>query len=82
MKSTILRISSFLFFSLSINAQSSYFNIIESEKFVDNYRNTSVNAVHTTDNNTTLVARTAKRKLIFEAYDEQAKNIFNVFTDS
>ena len=28
-----------------------------------------------------MVARTAKRKLIFEAYDEQAKNIFNVFTD-
>lgn len=65
----------------TLNAQSTYFNITESEKFSDQNKFTEVLAVHTTDNNETAIARSAKRKLIFETFDETAKSTFNMFAD-
>lgn len=62
-------------------AQSTHFTIKESEKFKDVHRGTAVHAVHTTNKNETIVARSSKKKIIFEIYDENVKNIFNKTVD-
>ncbi len=64
-----------------ITAQSTYFNVKESQEFKDHHRNTSVLAVHTTASNETIVARSSRKKIVFEVYDEQVKNTFNKVVD-
>ena len=58
-------------------SQSSYFSVKESQKFTDNKRETNVLAVHTNDKDQTIVAREARRELIFEVFNKNAKNIFD-----
>lgn len=58
-------------------AQSTYFNITESQKFKDKNKTTVVEAVYTTDTNETIVARSTFKNLIFEIYDNKANIVFN-----
>ncbi len=77
MKKTFL-FSFFVMLSMQVmNSQSTYFDVKESEKFVDKHRGTNVLTVHTTDKNETIIARSSRKKLIFEIYDENVKNTFN-----
>jgi len=55
------------------NAQSTYFNVKESQKYKDRHKTTTVRSVNTTENNHTVIARTHKDALIFETFDENAK---------
>lgn len=69
-----------LLFCTIATAQSSYFDIKESRKFPDVNRDTEILAVHTTDQNETIIVREQKRKLIFEGFDGDAQRTFNKFT--
>ena len=69
----------FFFFSFYLNSsfsQSNYFTVTESERFTDTKKHTQVYAVHTDDNDQTIIARGLNRELMFEIFDENAENIF------
>lgn len=71
----------FIFSSYISFSQSTYFNVKESEKFKDVKRGTVVDAVYTTGDNETVVARSSRKKIVFEVYDENVNNTFDVAID-
>ncbi len=63
--------------SITVSAQSSYFTVKESEEFKDKKRTTSVLAVHTTEDDHTVLARSIKKGLVFDIFDSSANIIYN-----
>jgi len=64
---------------LALQAQSTHFTVKESQKFKDQHKVTKVLAVHTTNEEETIIARSLKTKLMFEGFDAEAKSTFNKF---
>ena len=63
------------FLSVSINAQDTHFEVIESEKYNDQFKSTEVLSIHTNNENVTLVTRKSGNNLVFESFDENAKGL-------
>ena len=76
MKTVQLLIIYISFISSGLNAQSTYFNIKERQKFKDKNSATIVKAIYTTAKNETVIARLARKKLIFEIYNNNVKQVF------
>ncbi len=66
-------------FVLNANAQSSYFNVKESQKYKDQFSAATVLSVNTSEDNHTIIARSSKANLVFETFDDkvQGKKILN-----
>ncbi len=77
MKLTTICLICYILFYANLNAQSSYFKVTESEKFIDKNKSTVVEAVYTTGDNETAIARSSLRNLTFEIFSNDAKMIFN-----
>ena len=60
-------------FIFNVNGQSSYFDVLESKKYNDHFKTTTIRSVNTSDNNHTIIARTTLDNLIFETFNENAK---------
>lgn len=66
-------------FVLNANAQSSYFNVKESQKYKDQFSAATVLSVNTGEDNHTVIARSSKANLVFETFDDkvQGKKVLN-----
>ncbi len=62
----------FLCACFNFSAQTSYFDIKESNAYKDQYRSTTILSIYTTNQNLTLVTRKSKSTLIFETFDKNA----------
>lgn len=56
-------------------SQDGHFNIVESEKYNDQYKSTTILSIHSNSNNETLVTRISNNNLIFETFDSNAKGL-------
>ncbi|WP_397446748.1 hypothetical protein [Polaribacter sp. R77954] len=63
----------FIGITVQISAQTSYFDVNESNAYKDQHKTTNILSIYTTPQNLTIVARKSKSTLIFESFDENAK---------
>ena len=72
---------SFLFITtFLLHAQSSYFNIVETQGIPGQNSTSTIEAVHITPNEEVAVSYTGKKKLLFDIYDKDGNKVFNKYS--